>query len=122
MNSSHILMCFSLTNISNVPFEGMACGCAVVDLDLPNVSTMVEAGRNCLLAAPEPAALANAVVSLVEDREFRERLARVGAAEAVERTWTRTARMFEDSLIRTCFARLPTPAVPPQPAEMELAR
>ena len=57
MNESHVLLTFSLTNISNVPFEGMACGCAVVDVDLPNVTTMVEPGRNCLLADFEPGAL-----------------------------------------------------------------
>ena len=47
MNDAHILLRFSLTNISNVPFEGMACGCAVVDVDLPNVATMVEPGTVC---------------------------------------------------------------------------
>jgi O-antigen biosynthesis protein len=106
MNQSHILLTLSLTNISNVPFEGMACGCAVVDLDLPNVATMVDPGRNCLLAPFEPAAMAQSVISLIEDRELRVRLARQGAAEGRERTWARTARMFEESLLRLCFARL----------------
>ena len=71
----------------------------------PNVATMVDAGRTCLLAAAEPDSVAQAVVSLVGDRELRERLGRAGAAEATRRTWSRTAGMFEESLLRTCFVR-----------------
>jgi glycosyltransferase involved in cell wall biosynthesis len=108
MNESHILLTFSLTNISNVPFEGMACGSAVVDVDLPNVSSMVEPDRNCLLADFEPGALSDAVVRLVDDRDLRVRLGRQGAEDAGVRTWERTGRMFEQALLRTCFARLAT--------------
>jgi glycosyltransferase involved in cell wall biosynthesis len=106
MNHSHILLTFSMTNISNVPFEGMACGCAVVDLDLPNVVDMVEPGEDCLLAPLEPGAIADAITRLVEDRDLRIRLARQGAAEGRRRTWERTTTMFEDALLRLCFARL----------------
>src|SRR5207253_3960491 len=35
MNAAHVAVSLSLTNISNVPFEGMACGCAVVEADVP---------------------------------------------------------------------------------------
>jgi glycosyltransferase involved in cell wall biosynthesis len=118
MNASHVLLTLSLTNISNVPFEGMACGCAVVDVDLPSVATMVASGRNCLLAALEPGALSRSLISLVEDRELRERLGRQGAADVAQRTWPRTARMFEESLLRTCFARLPRPEAGVEPAEI----
>lgn len=106
MNDSHILLTFSLTNISNVPYEGMACGCAVVDLDLPNVTSMVDRDRNCLVAEFEPGALADAVIRLVDDRDLRVRLGTRGAAESETRTWDRTATMFEQALLRTCFARL----------------
>lgn len=106
MNASHVLLSLSLTNISNVPFEGMACGCAVVDVDLPNVASMVEPGRNCLLAAPEPAAIAASVSELIIDPELRVRLGGRGAATGAMRTWERTARMFEESLLRLCFARV----------------
>ncbi len=59
---------FSLTNISNVPFEGMACGCGVVELDSPNVSTMIAAGEELRLLAPfEAGALADALSRLVEE-------------------------------------------------------
>jgi glycosyltransferase involved in cell wall biosynthesis len=105
MNASHVLVTLSLTNISNVPLEGMACGCAVVDLDLPSVANMVESGRNCLLAHIRPDAIARSVTALIENRELRVRLGRQGAADMGIRTWARTGRMFEESLMRTCFAR-----------------
>jgi glycosyltransferase involved in cell wall biosynthesis len=108
MNEAHILLTFSLTNISNVPYEGMACGCAVVDLDLPNVSSMVEPDVNCILAAFEPRALADAVERLTDDPDLRLRIARRGAADAAVRTWERTASMFEAALRRICFVTDPS--------------
>ena len=106
MNDSHILLTFSLTNISNVPYEGMACGCAVVDLDLPNVSTMVDGGRNCLLAPLEADAIAATVSRLVTDSGLRETLGRQGSSDMLERTWDRTAAQFEERLLGLCFARV----------------
>jgi glycosyltransferase involved in cell wall biosynthesis len=113
MNDSHVLLTLSLTNISNVPYEGMACGCAVVDVDIPNVSTMVDAGRNCLLAPPTPDGLAEAMIRLVDDPGLRERLGRDGATDAGVRSWSRTSQQFEEALLRLCFARL---ARRPEPA------
>jgi glycosyltransferase involved in cell wall biosynthesis len=108
MNDAHVLLTFSLTNISNVPYEGMACSCAVVDLDLPNVSTMVAPGENCLLAPFEPRPLADAVAQLIDDPELRLRIARRGAADASIRTWERTAGMFEDVLRKICIVQDPS--------------
>jgi glycosyltransferase involved in cell wall biosynthesis len=108
MNEAHILLTFSLTNISNVPYEGMACGCAVVDLDLPNVSSMVDPERNCVLAAFEPRALADAIERLIDDPELRLRIARQGAEDAAVRTWERTARMFDQALRNICFVSEPS--------------
>jgi len=102
MNDADILLTFSLTNISNVPFEGMACGCAVVDLDLPNVSTMVEPGT-CFLAPFEPQALADALQTLVADPVLRAQLGARGAESVRTRTWERTAGMFESALRATTF-------------------
>jgi len=102
MNDADILLTFSLTNISNVPFEGMACGCAVVDLDMPNVSTMVEPGT-AMLAPFEPQALADTLQTLVADPALREQLGANGAKSARARTWERTADMFEAALRATAF-------------------
>ncbi len=67
---------------------------------------MVDRDRNCLVAEFEPGALADAVIRLVDDRDLRVRLGSRGAAESETRTWDRTATMFEQALLRTCFARL----------------
>jgi O-antigen biosynthesis protein len=106
MDASHILLTLSLTNISNVPFEGMACGCAVVDVDLPNVSTMVQPDVDCLLAEPTGEGLAAAVVRLIDDRELRVRLATWAAADASGRRWHRTGDQFEQALRELAFTRL----------------
>ena len=106
MNDAHILLTFSLTNISNVPYEGMACGCAVVDIDLPNVSTMVDNGGNCLLAPFDSESIAMALSRLVTDSELRERLGRQGSEDMQSRTWDRTAAQFEQNLLGLCFTRI----------------
>jgi glycosyltransferase involved in cell wall biosynthesis len=108
MNDADILLTFSLTNISNVPFEGMACGCAVVDLDLPNVTTMVEP-ETCLLVPFEPGALADAMRRLVADPDLRARLGARGAEAVRTRTWERTAAMFEEALRRVAFVGAAAP-------------
>jgi len=106
MNDAHILLTFSLTNISNVPYEGMACGCAVVDIDLPNVSTMVDNGGNCLLAPFDSEAIAATLSRLVTDSELRERLGRRGSEDMQARTWDRTSAQFEQNLSHLCFTRI----------------
>lgn len=103
MNSIHILLTFSLSNISWVPFEGMACGMAVVEADVPSVREMVLADETCLLATPEPHAVAKAVLRLTGDLELRTKLA-TNAAEAMkQRTWTHTIDQFEQILLDQCW-------------------
>jgi glycosyltransferase involved in cell wall biosynthesis len=107
MNRSHVLLCFSLSaNISWVPFQGMACGCAVVDADVSGVREMIADGETCRLAAPEPDAVAAAVVALIDDARERERLGRAAAAEMQRRTWEGSAQQFERILLDRCFVRL----------------
>ena len=105
MNETHILLTLSLTNISNVPYEGMACGCAVVDVNTPNVTEMVPPGA-CLLADAEPHALSEALKRLVRDAGLRQRLTGVATAAMKDRSWQRTASQFEQILFDLCFLRL----------------
>jgi glycosyltransferase involved in cell wall biosynthesis len=84
----------------------MACGCAVVDVDMPNVSSMVAPGENCLLARPDPEALSSALVRLVDDADLRLSLGRRGAEDMRVRSWEHTTSQFEAALQRLCFARL----------------
>ena len=112
MNDSHILLSFSLTNISHVPFEAMACGCAVVEAAGPWLSGMVESESNCLLAEPDAEAVADAVLRLADDDDLRVRIARKAATDLQGHTWERTNRRFEDILLDACFARLEPEAIP----------
>jgi glycosyltransferase involved in cell wall biosynthesis len=106
MNESHVLLSFSLSaNISWVPFQGMACGCAVVEADVPGVRDMVRNGENCLLASPSAAEVSDALVRLVDDAALRCRLARTAAHELAERSWESSAAQFEAILLRRCFLR-----------------
>ena len=105
MNEAHVLLSFSLTNISNVPFEGMACGCAVLEADVPTVTEMVAPG-SCLLASPDPESVAAQLERLAADAELRHGVARRGAAEMEGRTWQRTGDQFERVLLDACFVRL----------------
>lgn len=118
LNKTHVFLSFSFTNISHAPLEGMACGAAVVEVDVPWVRGMVEDGSNCLLAAPESEAVAASVLRLVREPELRHRLGRNGADAMVGASWERTGDQLERLLRETCFVRL-EPLVPQGAAEAE---
>ena len=104
MNASHVLLCFSLSaNISWVPFQGMACGCAVVDADVPGVREMVEAGRTCALARPEADAVADALRGLVYYGARRTALATAAADAMRAKTFAASEAQFEALLRERCL-------------------
>ena len=109
-NDAHIFLDLSFANMSQLPFEAMAAGCAVVELDGPAVTAIVKPGENCLVAAPDAGEVAEAVLRLVRDDELRLRLAEHGGADVAEATYERSGAQFERILRETCFVRLPRPA------------
>lgn len=105
MNEAHILLCFSLSaNVSWVPLQAMACGCAVVEADVPGVREMVREDT-CLLAEPVPDRVAEALFRLVDDDDLRCRMAETAAEVLAERSWDSSARQFEQILKDRCFVR-----------------
>jgi glycosyltransferase involved in cell wall biosynthesis len=106
MNDTHVLLSLSLSNISNVPFEGMACGCAVVEADLPAVVDMVRPGENCLLAKPEPSRVADVLERLHQDSQLRIRLAQQGMHAVRKATWENAGLQLEKHLLALCFGRV----------------
>jgi glycosyltransferase involved in cell wall biosynthesis len=107
MNASRVLLCFSLSaNISWVPLQGMACGCAVVDADVPGVREMIEDGRVCALATPEPEAVAAKLLTLLDDDVLRCRIASAAAASMSEHSFASSAQQFESILLDRCFSRI----------------
>ncbi|MGN6189343.1 MAG: glycosyltransferase family 4 protein [Conexibacter sp.] len=100
-------MVLSMTNVSLVPLEMLACGLPCVDLDRPSTRTELGPSDAVELAAFHPRALADALQRLLEDEALRERRARAGVAWVGERTWARAAEQVEAGLrtaLRRCAA------------------
>lgn len=65
--SSALGVCFSTTNPSLVPYELMACGCPVLDLDLNDNHVNYGSSENCVLVDPDPQAIADGIFSVLND-------------------------------------------------------
>lgn len=71
-NEATVGLCFSLTNPSLVPYEMMACGLPVVDVDFNDTSTSY-GGYDCAcLAEPSPKAICESIIRLLTHPEERE--------------------------------------------------
>ncbi|AFZ20917.1 rhamnosyltransferase WsaF family glycosyltransferase [Allocoleopsis franciscana] len=103
MRSSDIHLSFSLTNISTVVFEAMACGCATVEADVPPVRGMVEDGKTCILAEPNSQAVSEALMELVNNPVLRREIASAGYESAKTLTVARMCSKFEQLLNQYTF-------------------
>ncbi len=103
MRSSDMHLSFSLTNISTVVFEAMACGCATVEADVPPVRGMVEDGKTCILAEPNSQAVSEALIKLVNKPELRRQIAIAGYESAKKLTVERMCSQFEQLLNQYSF-------------------
>lgn len=92
-----------MTNISTVVFEAMACGCATIEADVPPVRSMVDDGKNCLLVQPELSPFLEALISLVDDSEFRHKLAVNGYDLVKNLTVENMCQQFEKILHQYSF-------------------
>ncbi|MFD5536420.1 glycosyltransferase family 4 protein [Streptomyces sp. NPDC127079] len=81
-----------------VVLEAMAAGLPVVATDVPGTRELV--GDTGLLAAPEPAALADAIDALAGDHLLRARLARASAERSRDYSWETVARLVEDVYVK----------------------
>lgn len=78
-SNADIGIAFSTTNPSLVPYEMMACGLPIVDLDRPGNEVNYGDRRDiALLVDPIPERMAEQVVALLDDPAERERRARRG--------------------------------------------
>ncbi len=77
----------------NVVLEAFSSGVPVVAFDAGGVRELVASGRNGLLVSPDsPSGLADAVSSLLADRELRARLSRGALATATRHRWPEVNR------------------------------
>jgi glycosyltransferase involved in cell wall biosynthesis len=108
MNRSHIHLSFSLTNISWVPFEAMACGCAVVEAKVPSVRLWIDDdSQGALLVEPNPRDAAEGLIGLVRDDELRVRIAENGERllAKLSASWEEVGARFESILLEAVFKR-----------------
>jgi GT2 family glycosyltransferase/glycosyltransferase involved in cell wall biosynthesis len=113
LSSAHVVVDPSLfQGFGLVGLEGMSSGAACVVTASGGVTEYAVDGENALVVPPrDPAALAAAILRLVEDAPLRERLGAAGVVTACRFTWERTAARYREFL-----ASLP-PAGPPTPGE-----
>jgi len=89
----------SLTNYSLVPQEMMASGLPVVDVRGASAETVFGSdGRLIALAEPEPGALADEVIALLEDPARRARVTAAAGEFVRARTWAQVGRTVEEVL------------------------
>jgi glycosyltransferase-like protein len=94
--------------------EAMAAGLPVVTSDLPVFREYLVPGQDALLVRPEdPDALAAAMLSLVEDRELRDRLVARAPAVVERFSWPATARRH-----RALYDRYAAAAAVERPADV----
>lgn len=95
--SCDVALVLSHTNLSMLPLELMACGCAVVSNEGPNVEWLLTE-QTVQLAKPDPKSLAEAVIELLDSDELRLRKIEAGRAFAQSTDWTKEIRTIESAL------------------------
>lgn len=103
-NTCEVGLCLSASNPSRVPFEMMACGLPVVDLDVEN-NRFDYPDFGVLLAEFDEEAVAGAILSLLNDRGLQERH-KTGGLEYMQGR-TKTAEL--EGFVELVAARLRKP-------------
>ncbi len=97
---SDVGLVLSATNPSLVSFEMMACGCPVVDLDLPANAMTYGSRENAWLVDPSPQGICEGLCLMLEDHALRERIAQNGLAfSRTLPTEEEAAKRLEDILL-----------------------
>jgi O-antigen biosynthesis protein len=104
MRHADIHLSFSMTNISTVIFEAMACGCATVEADVPPVRAMVTS-EICVLTKPMVQDVCNALLTLATDAEKRRSVATAGFNAVHHLTTERMCSQFEAILQTYSFRK-----------------
>jgi O-antigen biosynthesis protein len=89
----------SHTNLSMLPLELMACGCAVVSNSGPNVEWLLT-DQITQIASPVPEALADSMLALLESEQLRARKVAAGFSFAESTDWSTEIRTIESIFYR----------------------
>jgi glycosyltransferase involved in cell wall biosynthesis len=100
-NRATLGLVFSPTNPSMVPFEMMACGLPIIDLNYNDNHVNYGGGKGVLLVEPDPLQIAQAIARLIRDDDLRASLSREGL-EYISSfpDKERVVEMFENILLR----------------------
>lgn len=96
--SCDVALVLSHTNLSMLPLELMACGCAVVSNEGPNIQWLLT-DQTVQLAKPDPKSLAEAVIELLSTDKLRLKKIDAGLAFAQSTDWTKEIRTIESALL-----------------------
>lgn len=88
---------FSTTNYSLIPQEMMACGLAVLELDLPSTRAAFAPG-SVALAAPWPQEIAQQALALLKNPVARQEQALAGLAAVQDLSWPASGQAVERAL------------------------
>jgi hypothetical protein len=94
----------SHTNLSLVPLESMACGCAVVSNFGPNTEWLLNQS-NSRLANADPVSLAEALIEILQNDDQRKKLTASALAFAQSTDWRREIRTIESALMAGALTR-----------------
>jgi glycosyltransferase involved in cell wall biosynthesis len=89
-----VALVLSHTNLSMLPLELMACGCAVVSNTGRNVEWLLT-DEVTQLAHPTPQSLTGAILELLEDDQLRRKKVAAGLAFAEQTGWVSEIRKIE---------------------------
>jgi glycosyltransferase involved in cell wall biosynthesis len=92
-----VALVLSLTNLSLLPLEIMACGCPVVSNKGSSVEWLLN-DENALLVDLTVISLSNAIITLLEDEEMRSDLSMRGRKFASKTSWEVEAKKVVDLL------------------------
>jgi len=92
-----IALVLSFTNLSLLPLEVMACGCAVVSNTGPNVEWLLN-DQFIQFAEPTPESLSNAVISLIGNTKKLEQIKKKGLDFSRSTHWTKEVQKIADEI------------------------
>ena len=100
-NSSSVYISPSLTEgWALPPAEAMACGCALVSTDIDGVKDYAIDRETALLSPPgDPKAMAENIITLLENNPYRIQLAENGKKFIGQFTWDRATDLLEKAII-----------------------
>ena len=102
-SKSHIHLSFSLTNITTVIYEAMACGCVCVEADISSVRAMVNDGHDCVLTRVDAVSTSEALLKLIDNIDLQLEIRKNGISLGKSLSEKNMCECFKDILFNNLF-------------------